>query len=120
MAELTGDSSWRAENMLKYFVGLEKNGYLPPGKRGHGYNACLGIETSPLRLVLQGTRLLSLYIRYRMGEIMLCVLVRSVPMMTRWPFLIPSFWFVKFTGCASSTALRCLVYLAHSLFCLSV
>ncbi|KAF7626719.1 hypothetical protein AFLA_014105 [Aspergillus flavus NRRL3357] len=78
MAELTGDSSWRAENMLKYFVGLEKNGYLPPGKRGHGYNACLGIETSPLRLVLQGTRLLSLYIRYRMGEIMLCFLVREV------------------------------------------
>ncbi|RMZ43848.1 hypothetical protein CA14_003973 [Aspergillus flavus] len=35
MAELTGDSSWRAENMLKYFVGLEKNGYLPPGKRGY-------------------------------------------------------------------------------------
>ncbi|RAQ44789.1 hypothetical protein AFGD_009447 [Aspergillus flavus] len=68
MAELTGDSSWRAENMLKYFVGLEKNGYLPPEKRGHGYNGCLGIETSPLRLVLQGTRLLSLYIRYRMGR----------------------------------------------------
>ncbi|QMW48348.1 hypothetical protein G4B11_011866 [Aspergillus flavus] len=39
MAELTGDSSWRAENMLKYFVGLEKNVYLPPGERGHGYNA---------------------------------------------------------------------------------
>ncbi|PIG88570.1 hypothetical protein AARAC_001055 [Aspergillus arachidicola] len=60
IAGLTGDSWWRAENVREYFVRWEKNGYLPPGKRGHGYNGWLGIETPPLRLVLQDTRLLSL------------------------------------------------------------
>ena len=60
IAELTGDSSWRAENMRKYFMRLERNRYLLTGKRVHGYNALLGIETQPLRRVLQDTQLLSL------------------------------------------------------------
>ncbi|KAB8235665.1 GMC family oxidoreductase [Aspergillus alliaceus] len=60
IAELTGDPSWSAENMRKYFVKLERNRYLVPGKPGHGYNGWLGIETPPLRLTLQDPQLLSL------------------------------------------------------------
>jgi choline dehydrogenase len=37
----TGDKSWSAENMRKYFVKLEKNAYLPNGTAGHGFNGWL-------------------------------------------------------------------------------
>ncbi|KNB07814.1 hypothetical protein FOXG_08873 [Fusarium oxysporum f. sp. lycopersici 4287] len=35
IASLTGDTSWSADNMRKYFVRLEDNNYLLPGKPGH-------------------------------------------------------------------------------------
>ncbi|KAI1873599.1 hypothetical protein JX265_005221 [Neoarthrinium moseri] len=34
----TGDKSWAAENMRKYFVKMEKNQYLPAGTPGHGFD----------------------------------------------------------------------------------
>ncbi|KAM3428022.1 hypothetical protein MY4824_009088 [Beauveria thailandica] len=36
IAELTKDDSWTAESMRKYFVEVERNGYLPPDAPGHG------------------------------------------------------------------------------------
>ncbi|KAF7588586.1 hypothetical protein BBP40_005505 [Aspergillus hancockii] len=60
IANMTGDSSWAADNMRKYFVKMERNGYLLPGKPGHGFDGWLGLEKPPLRLVLQDTQLLSL------------------------------------------------------------
>jgi choline dehydrogenase len=38
IAELTGDNSWRAHNMRKYFRRLEKCEYCQPDAPGHGFN----------------------------------------------------------------------------------
>ncbi len=37
----TGDASWEASKMRKYFEQIEKNDYLPAGKPDHGYNGKL-------------------------------------------------------------------------------
>ncbi|KAH6656625.1 hypothetical protein BKA67DRAFT_654950 [Truncatella angustata] len=34
----TGDTTWSAENMRKYFVKMEQNQYLPSGTPGHGFD----------------------------------------------------------------------------------
>jgi len=38
VVNLTGDASWEASKMRKYFRQIEKNGYLPPGNAAHGYD----------------------------------------------------------------------------------
>lgn len=38
VVNLTGDTSWEARKMRRYFVEIEKNDYLPPGDPTHGYN----------------------------------------------------------------------------------
>lgn len=58
LAQLTGDSSWSADNMRNYFVKLERNGYLLPGQAGHGYDGWLSTETAPLSLVLEDPQFL--------------------------------------------------------------
>ncbi|KAF2123137.1 hypothetical protein BDV96DRAFT_510871 [Lophiotrema nucula] len=60
IASLTGDASWSPDNMRKYFVKLEKNGYLLPGIAGHGYDGWLSTETAPLSIVLEDPQLLSM------------------------------------------------------------
>ncbi|KAE8355930.1 hypothetical protein BDV28DRAFT_162326 [Aspergillus coremiiformis] len=60
IARVTGDGSWAAENMRRYFVRLERNRYVLPGDPRHGYWGWLGVEKPPLRLVLQDEQLLSL------------------------------------------------------------
>ncbi|KAL6364639.1 hypothetical protein LRP88_00609 [Fusarium phalaenopsidis] len=60
IASLTGDSSWSADNMRKYFVRMEDNNYLLPGKPGHGYDGWLSTETAPLTIALEDPQLLSL------------------------------------------------------------
>ncbi|KAK4143198.1 uncharacterized protein C8A04DRAFT_29222 [Dichotomopilus funicola] len=37
-AEVTGDDSWRAENMHKIFTKIEKNNYMPADTPNHGFN----------------------------------------------------------------------------------
>jgi choline dehydrogenase len=46
IAELTGDDSWRAEEMHKYFAKLERNNYTPPPEAasGHGHSGWLSVE----------------------------------------------------------------------------
>ncbi|HXH40975.1 MAG TPA: GMC family oxidoreductase N-terminal domain-containing protein, partial [Thermoanaerobaculia bacterium] len=46
IAELTGDESWRAEKMHKYFAKLERNAYRPPPEAdsGHGFSGWLSVE----------------------------------------------------------------------------
>ena len=61
IANLTGDTSWSPDNMHKYFVKIENNGYLPPGRKGHGYNGWLGIETAPPSVMQNDSQLHSLY-----------------------------------------------------------
>ncbi|KAI8675311.1 hypothetical protein NCS57_00432000 [Fusarium keratoplasticum] len=60
IASLTGDDSWSALNMRKYFVKLEENRYLPAGQDGHGYDGWFSTETAPLSIPLGDEQLLSL------------------------------------------------------------
>ncbi|KAJ5469509.1 hypothetical protein N7539_009127 [Penicillium diatomitis] len=60
IATLTGDSSWSPDNMRNYFTKLEKNHYLLPGQKGHGYDGWLSTETAPLSIVLEDPQLLSM------------------------------------------------------------
>jgi choline dehydrogenase len=59
IAELTGDDSWSASNMRKYFAKLENNAYLLPGAKGHGNDGWLGTQYSPIDIVLTDPKLLS-------------------------------------------------------------
>ncbi|KAF9767132.1 hypothetical protein IL306_000361 [Fusarium sp. DS 682] len=59
IASLTGDDSWSAENMRKYFVKAEDNNYRPAGEDGHGYDGWLSTETAPLSIPLNDEQLLS-------------------------------------------------------------
>ncbi|KAH3913263.1 hypothetical protein HBH56_113770 [Parastagonospora nodorum] len=60
ISSLTGDQSWSAANMRKYFSKLEDNHYLLPGQKGHGYDGWLGTQYSPIDIVLTDPKLLSL------------------------------------------------------------
>ncbi|KAH7150213.1 hypothetical protein B0J13DRAFT_620536 [Dactylonectria estremocensis] len=60
IANLTGDDSWSADNMRKYFVKAEENRYLSVGLTGHGYDGWLSTETAPLSIPLGDDQLLSL------------------------------------------------------------
>ncbi|RJE25318.1 Choline dehydrogenase [Aspergillus sclerotialis] len=60
VADLTGDDSWSPENMRKYFVKMENNGYLPPGAKGHGYNGWFSTETGPNSIVEKDAQFKSL------------------------------------------------------------
>ncbi len=54
IANLTGDSTWAASNMRKYFARLERNEYLAQGtnaSNGHGYNGWLGVSTTATGLL---------------------------------------------------------------------
>lgn len=62
IARLTGDSSWSADNMRKYFVALENNKYGPLSPKGHGYDGWLSTETAPLSIPLKDPQLLSLFL----------------------------------------------------------
>jgi choline dehydrogenase-like flavoprotein len=43
IANLTGDASWSADNMRKYYQRLEKAYYVPNGTEGHGFSGYLGV-----------------------------------------------------------------------------
>ncbi|KAL6706539.1 hypothetical protein ACN47E_005295 [Coniothyrium glycines] len=59
IAALTGDNSWSASNMRRYFARLEDNEYLLPGAKGHGYNGWLQTSYSPIDIVTSDLQLLS-------------------------------------------------------------
>ncbi|KAH8426537.1 GMC family oxidoreductase [Aspergillus melleus] len=60
IASLTGDSSWSADNMRKYYKRLENAGYVLPLTPGHGYDGWLHTDVAPISLVLQDPQLISL------------------------------------------------------------
>ncbi|QGI84776.1 hypothetical protein CEK25_011505 [Fusarium fujikuroi] len=60
IASLTGDDSWSADNMRKYFVKAEDNNYRPAGEAGHGYDGWLSTETAPLSIPLNDEQLFSI------------------------------------------------------------
>ncbi|OHW97435.1 GMC oxidoreductase [Colletotrichum incanum] len=58
--ELTGDESWDAENMRKYFIKIEKNqAPFPSDLLAHGYSGWLKTALTPLTLIAQDLKLLS-------------------------------------------------------------
>ncbi|KAL7620065.1 hypothetical protein AAE478_010614 [Parahypoxylon ruwenzoriense] len=62
IASVTGDASWEAGNMRKYFERLEACRYLPNSISGHGFTGWLETRLTPLILVLEDLKLLSLVI----------------------------------------------------------
>ena len=63
IASLTGDSSWRAGNMQKYFEQMERCQYLKPGSQeasGRGFNGWLPTEQLPPQLLLSDPTLLKI------------------------------------------------------------
>ncbi|OLN93073.1 Oxygen-dependent choline dehydrogenase 6 [Colletotrichum chlorophyti] len=62
IASLTGDSSWSASNMRKYFQRLERADYLPNGVIGHGFNGWLTTSVTDLGLVIKDVKLLTVIV----------------------------------------------------------
>ncbi|KIW01591.1 uncharacterized protein PV09_07063 [Verruconis gallopava] len=62
MESLTGDSSWSSDNMRKYFERMEKCEYLPNSVVGHGYDGWLETQTTPVILIAEDLKVLSLVI----------------------------------------------------------
>ncbi|KAI8628136.1 GMC oxidoreductase [Xylariaceae sp. FL1651] len=59
---ITGDSSWESSKMRKYFERLEAVRYLPNSVTGHGLSGWLQTRLTPLILVLEDLKVLSLVI----------------------------------------------------------
>ncbi|KAK1468500.1 GMC oxidoreductase [Colletotrichum melonis] len=59
IATLTGDSTWGASNMRKYFQRLENAEYLPNGIVGHGFDGWLTTSVTDLGLVIKDVKLLT-------------------------------------------------------------
>ncbi|KAK7218994.1 hypothetical protein V2G26_006997 [Clonostachys chloroleuca] len=51
IANLTGDNSWKSENMRQYFERLESNHFLPKDTPGHGFSGWLGSNRNNLSIV---------------------------------------------------------------------
>lgn len=60
IAELTGDESWKARNMRKYFEKLERCEYVPKGTPGHGFEGWLGTDRADVGLVLGDVKIISI------------------------------------------------------------
>ncbi|ORY64307.1 uncharacterized protein BCR38DRAFT_434732 [Pseudomassariella vexata] len=60
IAELTGDDSWEASKMRRYFEKLESNNYVPNSIVGHGFNGWLTTSVTYLGLVLKDLKFLAL------------------------------------------------------------
>ncbi|BFZ55079.1 hypothetical protein PYCC9005_002118 [Savitreella phatthalungensis] len=56
IAQLTGDDSWSAANMRKYFVKLERNQYLPNSVIGHGFSGWLRTAQADVAIVLKDSK----------------------------------------------------------------
>ncbi|HEV7429373.1 MAG TPA: GMC family oxidoreductase [Thermoanaerobaculia bacterium] len=65
IAELTGDESWRAEKMHKYFTKLERNAYFPPPEKesGHGFSGWLQTEKADPLIALGDVELIGTVMR---------------------------------------------------------
>ncbi|KAL2756427.1 hypothetical protein ACRALDRAFT_1076379 [Sodiomyces alcalophilus JCM 7366] len=44
VGNITGDSTWSAENMRRIFTKLERNTYLPEGTEGHGFDGYVDVS----------------------------------------------------------------------------
>ncbi|KAL3420276.1 GMC oxidoreductase [Phlyctema vagabunda] len=59
LANITGDLSWRHEEMLHYFEGLERNLYLPEDTPGHGFSGYMPVGVGNKTLIEQQDQIMS-------------------------------------------------------------
>ncbi|KAJ9604841.1 hypothetical protein H2200_010956 [Cladophialophora chaetospira] len=80
IASITGDKSWAAGNMRKYFQRLERCRYLPNSVVGHGFDGWYETSLTELSLAVEDQKLLSLIIAAgtAMGKGLLGMLVSTV------------------------------------------
>jgi choline dehydrogenase len=57
---LTGDASWSADNMRKYFVRAENNQYLPPSTTAHGFDGWFPVSEPTLEVPLSDAKVLAM------------------------------------------------------------
>ena len=67
LASITGDNTWSADSMRKYFERFERNQYLPGGSDGHGYQGWLSTSLTNLELVLTDPKLLTVIVSAATG-----------------------------------------------------
>ncbi|KAH7118583.1 hypothetical protein B0J13DRAFT_599741 [Dactylonectria estremocensis] len=51
IAELTGDETWNAENMRRYYIEVEKCTYVPEGTAGHGFDGYVASNRNNISFV---------------------------------------------------------------------
>ncbi|KAI1301996.1 GMC oxidoreductase [Xylaria venustula] len=63
--ELTGDATWKAENMRNIFTKIEHNNYMPKGTAGHGFDGffqtTMGAKLQAQRGPLAGNKVMAAY-----------------------------------------------------------
>ncbi|GAP83034.1 putative choline dehydrogenase [Rosellinia necatrix] len=63
--ELTGDATWKAENMRNIFTKIEHNNYMPKGTAGHGFDGffqtLMGAKLQAQRGQLRGNKVMDAY-----------------------------------------------------------
>lgn len=60
IANLTGDKTWKADNMRTYWEKIEKNRYIPTSIIGHGFNGWLDTSLTSLLVAVTDLKLVSL------------------------------------------------------------
>ncbi|KAI0384668.1 GMC oxidoreductase [Hypomontagnella monticulosa] len=59
--ELTGDETWKAENMRNIFTKIEHNNYLPKGTAGHGFDGFFQTAMGSMRGSGKGNKVMDKY-----------------------------------------------------------
>lgn len=80
IAELTGDDTWKADNMRKYWEKIEKNHYVPTSIIGHGFSGWLDTSLTSLVTAVKDLKLVSLIAASAsaMGQTVLTSLLTTV------------------------------------------
>lgn len=71
IAKMTGDHTWNAVHMRKYFKRLERCQYLPEGTSGHGFDGWLSTNRADPSIFLSDPEV------FGMLKVRLCLSVRS-------------------------------------------
>lgn len=76
---ITGDDSWAPDNMRKYFQKLER-AQVPTWINGHGRDGWLRTSLTPLTLIAQDAKIISIVLSAlaAMGEVCVCCDDRSI------------------------------------------
>ncbi|KAF3008298.1 hypothetical protein E8E14_005218 [Neopestalotiopsis sp. 37M] len=80
IAELTGDDTWKADNMRTYWEKIEKNHYIPSSIIGHGFSGWYDTSLTSLITAVKDLKLVSLIAASAtaMGETVLTALLTTV------------------------------------------